>query len=67
MPHWNHSQKMTVSAPVRLIPTPPDRVDRMKQKVRASLLKRCRQGERGGNMRRNEQTKDSQLQMAATI
>mmetsp|Transcript_6011 Transcript_6011/g.16006 ORF Transcript_6011/g.16006 Transcript_6011/m.16006 type:complete len:363 (-) Transcript_6011:1870-2958(-) len=32
---------MTVSAPVRLMPTPPERVDRMKQKILGSVLKRC--------------------------
>jgi hypothetical protein len=46
---------MTVSAPVRLMPTPPERVDRMKQKYFGSVLKRCimicrgrRRGEAGG-------------------
>ena len=31
---------MTVSAPVRLTPTPPERVDKIKQKIRRSALKR---------------------------
>lgn len=32
---------MTVSAPVRFIPTPPLRVDRMKTKILGLELKRC--------------------------
>ena len=32
---------MTLSAPVRFMPTPPDLVDRMKTKTRGSVLKRC--------------------------
>ena len=32
---------MTVSAPTRLMPKPPERVERMKQKMRGSVLKRC--------------------------
>ena len=32
---------MTVSAPVRFMPTPPERVDRMKMKIFGLLLKRC--------------------------
>lgn len=31
---------MTVSAPVKLTPTPPERVERMKQKILLSALKR---------------------------
>lgn len=32
---------MTVSAPVRFMPTPPLRVDSMKMKILGLLLKRC--------------------------